>query len=450
MEVILGKENNIYKLGSLSLEKIDNEFIKKGMNNLSYKEKLMKAKSLVLVDKKRNKVIFQLNLIQNQHFYPLSILDYANIMKKYINKEITNLPIMSLDSHDYNFCDFHCKDCLAVDTREWAKKNIGFTSFDINHYKKVLKEIARYSKQRGMDSIRFEMSGEGNPDMYPYRAEIIKYAALECNMKPVYISTGSKLDEKTIDSLAKYAYYIRISLPGINNEAYEKYSYQLGKKENRYTYQKSLELLKKLVAKRKEYNREGELMIGARTCMRPENAGSYLTAAKELVKIGVDSFQVVKILIPIGDDITKYKLSDKTIEELTFLRENYESMGLMHVQIPGSLDYTYYDRKIEDSQKPSQCYSSLVSPILYGPNLIICTHWEKIKDIDNSHYGSIKGNENELEKIMMGKRAEKIREQVPKRCSSCCAIYDNQMLEMIRAQLSLVNNINDVDFYLTY
>ena len=450
MEVILGKENNIYKLGSLSLEKIDNEFIKKGMNNLSYKEKLMKAKSLVLVDKKRNKVIFQLNLIQNQHFYPLSILDYANIMKKYINKEITNLPIMSLDSHDYNFCDFHCKDCLAVDTREWAKKNIGFTSFDINHYKKVLKEIARYSKQRGMDSIRFEMSGEGNPDMYPYRSEIIKYAAMECNMKPVYISTGSKLDEKTIDSLAKYAYYIRISLPGINNEAYEKYSYQLGKKENRYTYQKSLELLKKLVAKRKEYNREGELMIGARTCMRPENAGSYLTAAKELVKIGVDSFQVVKILIPIGDDITKYKLSDKTIEELTFLRENYESMGLMHVQIPGSLDYTYYDRKIEDSQKPSQCYSSLVSPILYGPNLIICTHWEKIKDIDNSHYGSIKGNENELEKIMMGKRAEKIREQVPKRCSSCCAIYDNQMLEMIRAQLSLVNNINDVDFYLTY
>jgi len=450
MEVILGKENNIYKLGSLSLEKIDNEFIKKGMNNLSYKEKLMKAKSLVLVDKKRNKVIFQLNLIQNQHFYPLSILDYANIMKKYINKEITNLPIMSLDSHDYNFCDFHCKDCLAVDTREWAKKNIGFTSFDINHYKKVLKEIARYSKQRGMDSIRFEMSGEGNPDMYPYRSEIIKYAAMECNMKPVYISTGSKLDEKTIDSLAKYAYYIRISLPGINNEAYEKYSYQLGKKENRYTYQKSLELLKKLVAKRKKYNREGELMIGARTCMRPENAGSYLTAAKELVKIGVDSFQVVKILIPIGDDITKYKLSDKTIEELTFLRENYESMGLMHVQIPGSLDYTYYDRKIEDSQKPSQCYSSLVSPILYGPNLIICTHWEKIKDIDNSHYGSIKGNENELEKIMMGKRAEKIREQVPKRCSSCCAIYDNQMLEMIRAQLSLVNNINDVDFYLTY
>lgn len=450
MEIVVGKENEIYKLGSLSLEKIDNEFVKKGMKDLSYKERLMKAKSLVLIEKKTNKVIFQLNLIQNQHFYPLSILDYANMMKKYISKEITDLPIMSLDSHDYNFCDFHCKDCLAVDTREWAKKNIGFTSFDIDHYENVLKEIARYSKKRGLNSIRFEMSGEGNPDMYPYRARIIKYAATGCNMKPVYISTGSRLDEETIDALAKYAYYIRISMPGINEEAYEKYSYQLGKKETRYTYKKSLEMLKKLVAKRKEYGREGELMIGARTCMRPENAGSYLTSAKELADIGVDSFQIVKILIPIGDDITKYKLSEKTIEELTFLRKNYKDIGLMHVQIPSNLDYTYYDRKIEDSKKPSQCYSSLVSPILYGSNLIVCTHWEKIKDIENSHYGCIKGKKNELEEVMMGERAKKIRSQVPERCSSCCAIYDNQMLEMIRAQLSLVNDINDVEFYLTY
>lgn len=450
MEIIIGKEDNIYNLGSLSLEKIDNKIIEKGMKSLSYKEKLMKAKSLILIEKKTNRVIFQLNLIQNQHFYPLSILDYANMMKKYMSKEIEDLPIMSLDSHDYNFCDFHCKDCLAVDTREWAKKNIGFTSFDVEHYEKVLKEIARYSKQRGMDSVRFEMSGEGNPDMYPHRAHIIKYAATECNMKPVYISTGSRLDDETIDALAKYAYYIRISLPGVNEEAYEKYSFQLGKKEDRYSYKKSLETIKKIAEKRKKYGREGELMIGARTCMRPENAGSYLTCAKELSKIGVDSFQIVKILIPIGDDITKYKLSDKTVEELTSLKRNYVDMGLMHVQVPSSLDYTYYDRKIEESKKPSQCYSSLVSPILYGPNLVICTHWEKIKDVEGSHYGCIQGEKNELEEKMMGERAKQIRKQVPDKCSSCCAMYDNQMLEMIRAQLSLVNDINDVDFYLTY
>ena len=232
---------------------------------------------------------FELNMIQNQHFYPLSILDYANMMLKYMKGEISNLPIMSLDSHDYNFCDFNCKDCLAVDTRNWAKDNLGFTNFDIDHYEKVLKEIARYSKARGLDSIRFEMSGEGNPDMYPHRARLIKYAYEKCNMKCVYITSGSRLNEETIDALAKYAYYIRISLPGINEESYKKYSAQKNIKDP-FTYKKAIELIKKLAQKRKEYGREGELMIGARTCMRPENEGSYMNAAKELSAAGADSF----------------------------------------------------------------------------------------------------------------------------------------------------------------
>lgn len=58
MEFVLGKENEIYKLGSLSLEKIDNDIITRSMNDLSYKEKLMKAKSLVLVERKIVRLFF--------------------------------------------------------------------------------------------------------------------------------------------------------------------------------------------------------------------------------------------------------------------------------------------------------------------------------------------------------------------------------------------------------
>lgn len=450
MQIAVGSKGVMYQLGSLKIEKLDNEFIQKGIKDLSEKERLLKAKSLILVHKKSNKVMFELNMIQNQHFYPLSILDYANMMLKYMKKEITNLPIMSLDSHDYNFCDFNCKDCLAVDTREWAKKNLNFVNFDPDHYEKVLSEIARYSKQRGCDSIRFEMSGEGNPDMYPYRARIIKYAATQCNMKPVYISSGSMLDEETIDALAKYAYYIRISLPGTNDKSYDIYSAQKKSGNQKFTYEKAMSLIQKLVEKRKEYGREGELMIGARTCMRPENENSYIDTAKRLGSMGADSFQIVKILIPMGEEIEKYKLSDNTIDELSKLRKEYKNYGLLHVQIPHDLDYIYYDRKIDEKQKPSQCYSSFVSPILYGPNLVICTHWEKIKDKENSHYGHIKGETGELEEIMCGERACRIRKCVPERCSSCCSIFDNQTLEVIRAQLALVTNLDDVEFLLTY
>ena len=265
-------------------------------------------------------------------------------MLKKMKGEVCNFPIMSLDSHDYNFCDFNCKDCLAVDTRNWAKDNLGFTTFNIDHYKKVLKEIARYSKKRGIDSLRFEMSGEGNPDMYPYRAELIKYAAEECNMKCVYITSGSRLNEETIDALSKHAHYIRISLPGVCDEAYRKYSVQKNKAQE-FTYEDSMKLIEKLVNKRKEYNREGILMIGARTCMRPENIGEYINTAKRLGEIGADSFQIVKILVPEGEAIEKYKLDEKAVTELNELNIEYKKYGLMHIQIPNKLDYMYYDRK---------------------------------------------------------------------------------------------------------
>ena len=449
MKIAIDKNNVVYSIPDKHIENEVNEYINKSINSLDNKERLMKAKSLILVEKSTQKVIFELSMIHNQHFYPLSILDYANVMLKKMKGEIPNLPIMSLDSHDYNFCDFNCKDCLAVDTRKWAKDNLNFTNFDINHYKKVLKEIARYSKKRGLDSLRFEMSGEGNPDMYPYRAELIKYAKEECNMRCVYISSGSRLTEEIIDALAKYAYYVRISFPGVCNEAYSKYSIQKNKKQE-FTYDDAMNLIQKLVNKRKEYGREGELMIGARTCMRPENVEEYIKTAKRLGEIGADSFQIVKILVPEGEEIEKYKLNQEAILELKRLNENYKKYGLMHIQVPNKLDYMYYDRKLDDNYKPSQCYSSLVSPILYGPNLVICTHWEKIKDIKDSHYGKLLGKEKELEEIIDGENGCRIRKCVPEKCSSCCSIYDNQIMDLIRAQLSMLNDLNDVEFMLTY
>ncbi len=363
-------------------------------------------------------------------------------------KKISSLPIFSLDSHDYAFCDFNCKDCLAVDTRNWAEKELGFTYYNPDEYEKALLEIARYSKARGCDSIRFEMSGEGNPDMYPFRERIIRFAKEKCNMQIVYISSGSRLTDNMIDALAQCADYVRISLPGATEQAYEIYSGQLGKQENKFTYSKAMELIRKLVAKRKEYGREGELLIGARTCLRHENEGGYLKTAKFLGKIGADSFQIVKILVPSDTNLHDNCISEKTKEEL--LSINKQSTKLMHVQVPPILDYLYYGRELDDDEKPSQCYSSMISPILYGPHLVICTHWEKIKDIKNSHYGKITGENEQLEKLMHDVHAKQMRESVPKKCTSCCAIYDNLILESIRSQLVLAKDIQNIDFYLVY
>lgn len=449
MALIITDDNKVFeysetKIIDKPIEIFDESF------KMTPKERLMKAKSLIMVDKTTNKVLSTYNLIHQQHYYPLSILDYANAMKNFLLKKIQSLPILSLDSHDFSFCDFNCKDCLAVDTREWAKDKLGFTSFEPEHYEKVLTEIARYSKARGCDSVRFEMSGEGNPDMYPHRARIIRFARQKCNMKIVYITTGSKLNEDTINALAENADYIRISLPGVTEKAYELYSNQYAHPSHRYTLEKSMELIKKLVDKRKEFNRDGELLIGARTCFRPENEGGYLTVAKKLKEIGADSFQVVKIVIPDGENVKDYPITEATKKEIEILKNLPKEERLLNVQIPNKLDYIYYARELDKDEKPSQCFSSLVSPILYGPHLVICTHWEKIKDVEFSHYGKINGEQNELEDLMHNAHAKEIREKVPKKCNDCCSIFDNLVLESIKAQLSLAKNIEDIEFYLSY
>ncbi len=450
MKIAVDSKNQVYELSSPKMLSTDNELLVKAISELTNKEKRMKAKSLILVHKRTKKVLLEVSLIHNQHFYPLSILDYANAMMKLMKKEIPNLPIMSLDSHDYNFCDFNCKDCLAVDTREWSQRELDFNVFNIEVYEKVLKEIARYSKERGCDSVRFEMSGEGNPDMHKHRARIIKFASEECNMKPVYISSGSRLDSETIDALAKYAYYVRISLPGLNYKAYDIYSAQNMTEDQKFNYDKAMQLIETLIKKRKEYGRDDELMIGARTCMRPENEGSYIKTAKRLGEMGADSFQIVKILIPKGKKTEHFKLTEETINEIEELKTNYKDYGLLHIQVPYDLDFVYYDREIEDSRKPSQCYSAFLSPILYGPHLVICTHWEKIKNITNSHYGKMTGEVGELEKMICGENGQRIRKEVPEKCSSCCSIFDNQILEVLRSQLALESNLDNVEFLLTY
>ena len=56
----------------------------------------------------------------------------------------------------------------------------------------------------------------------------------------------------------------------------------------------------------------------------------------------------------------------------------------------------------------------------------------------------------ELEELIDGENGCRIRKGVPEKCSSCCSIYDNQIMDLIRAQLSILNDLNDVEFMLTY
>ncbi|MDO5557205.1 MAG: hypothetical protein Q4G05_03060 [Clostridia bacterium] len=413
------------------------------------KEYLLQLKKIIAFDKKTGKTIWISDKVYPQHFYPLSIKDYCNVVKKAVLNGFQDIPILSISVKDYPYCDFNCKDCLACLSREWAvnNSNIKYPIIPIDIYKNVLTEISNYSKNLGFTGVRYEICGEGNPDLYSKREEIIRFAVEKCDMNVVYVSTGSRISETLLDILVKYASCIRISFPGIGEDAYEFYSSQ--RNEKVFRYNDALVLLERLTARRKRYKKEDELMIGVRTCIRPLNEGHYKEFIKTIGALGVDSFQAVRVLTP---DYSKHKtenISQKVIIELLELKEIHKQLGICSFQIPNNLEKIYNDRSLREEKKFSKCWSSHVSPILYGTNLISCALWDKIMD-KNYHYGILEGNKNEVSKVFKSTKSKSIDKNCPLNCNECCAYSDNRTMDDLYKVLRAYDDVKNIDFYFEY
>ena len=417
-------------------------------NIISQKERLVTPKRIVAINVKNGKTIWLTNKVFPQHFYPLSIKDYCEAVKVAVKSGIDRMPILSVSSKDFPYCDFKCLDCLACPSREWAvaDNHIKYPIIPIELYKKILDEISRYSKERGCEHVRFEICGEGNPDLYKDRVEMIEYATKNCGMKIVYVSTGSKMNEELIDCLARNSFCIRISFPGITPTAYDVYSNQ---RNWSFGYEKAISLLKKLTEKRKEYGREGELLIGVRTCIRPLNDGSYKKFLATIGELGVDAFQAVKVLTPEFGKHLEQTMSREVVKELLELKENYKELGIQDFQIPNDLNKIYNDRSLRDEMKPSKCWSSMVSPPLYGTNLMCCVLWDRITDL-SYHYGIMEGEIGELEDLMTGANARYIKENCPKNCKDCCSYNDNNFMESLWKTLKVQDDVDDIEFFFEY
>ena len=277
---------------------------------------------------------------------------------------------------------------------------------------------------------------------------MLEHANQECNMGLVYVSTGSQISDKLLDCLVENADFIRISFPGISTEAYRTYSNQKSR-TNQFSYDDAIRLLDKLGNARAKAGREDSLLIGTRTCIRPLNAGHYDEFIHTIADVGVDVFQGVKVLIPDFESVKSEYISQEEIEELVALKETAYSYGLKDYQIPTDLNTVYTNRAMEEKDKPTVCWSSLVSPPLYGTNLMSCVLWDRITNL-NYHYGIMEGNENELENMMHGERARFIMSHCPKDCTECCSFKDNNFMESLWRVLKSHNNLDDVKFITNY
>ena len=317
------------------------------------------------------KIMYTISGFSGQHYYPHTLVDYAYAIKKYCKKDIPHLPIMAVDSHDCYACDFKCKDCLADETKKWFKNS--FHTYDdlqaeFEKYKIALKKIVDYSAECGIYNVRFEMSGEGNPDLYPFRNEIIEYAK-KIGMEPVYISSGSKIDDRLLATLVKYAKYIRISMPGINNESYIKYSGQC-----RFMFDNALNLIKKLVKMRDHVERKDDLLIGVRCCLRSDYINDLEKVAILLTEeIGIDTFQIVRA---IQNENTDNEYISNDVKKILLSLKNKKK-----VVVPDNLDF-YYNRRENSNFRGDFCFAAQLTPILYSDYLLPCTHTRIIRNLD--------------------------------------------------------------------
>lgn len=406
------------------------------IRSLSKKERALRFNGFVITDE-QEEIIFEDRKRYAQHFFPLSVIDYVGAMYNF-ERHKKPIPVLSVDSHDVLQCDFKCQDCLSAHGTNFPVKQFPSGNFkmDLETYKQMLKAIADYSEKRDFRGVRFEQSGEGNPDYYKHRQEILRYAR-ELEMQSVYVSTGSKINDSLRNSLVENASFIRISFPGIE-EAYKHYSGQ-----SEFTFTDALDGLGKIIKERDKQGRKKDLMIGARVALRAEHSDSYFSFANKLKDIGIDSLQIVKILVPEGKKPSDFLLDSGDAYDL----EKTETLDDVNfnVSIPHGLDSMVYSREIENrAEFPTQCFSARFQPVLAGRSLFVCT----ISDIMYSHnlrLGTFANEEGELERFLSSENIERVTTGIPAQCKSCSNIYDNLLLFSL--QKLFRTNLQKLNFY---
>ncbi|MBU2522997.1 MAG: hypothetical protein KKE23_01755 [Nanoarchaeota archaeon] len=409
----------------------------KNVDRLSKREIALRSRGLA-ISNPQGVLVERVNKTFAQHYYPLSITDYAEAAYKN-EKSNQQFPILSIDAHDVIGCDFKCQDCLSHGGLN--VQSLGIHNFDlpIELYTHILSEISNFSSKRGFSGVKFEQSGEGNPDIFPKRAELIRLSKQRFGMNPVYVTTGSKADEDLLESLAENASFVRFSFPGLDQRSYNMYSGQ-----SHYLFNDAIEKIKKVIKKRGTYKRERDLLIGIRAPLRPEHEYLYSDFAKKIKDLGADAVQFVKILIPEDTGLAEHLLSEKAREDI--IKAKSLSGNDFSVALPHELDYIYYGRAIKDKESfPDVCYSSYIHPVLTGRDLFVCTMNEKIYSLNYS-FGRFTGRKGEIEDFLSKDNLARMSKDIPKSCNACCSLFDNLLINKVK-QITRKKINEELKFY---
>ncbi|KGN93832.1 hypothetical protein HQ39_09505 [Porphyromonas sp. COT-108 OH2963] len=331
-------------------------------------------------------------------FFPLSILDYVDALKKIRNGSY-RVPLQ-VDIDITQNCNCNCHFCFSSSYR----KNPNYYRSYIN--KVMLDNLLQELASKGTKSVRY--CGGGEPLMHPDIKEIIKLPS-KYNLKSTIITNGDFLTSEIAELMLEYVNKIQWSLNSITDET------RMHIHRSNTGIDQTLKVCKSMIKSRTQFP-----IICSTFLLHPDNVNEILETIKKMSEIGIDSLSF--------RNINHKKISWK-IEDLKKLNNTIKiakDLNLPFVHFPSFKD---------KSNIPLKCLSTQLRTVIesYKEGYLI------------QYCGLFRGsgikNENFIKEFdSFESRWEKALKEKNLKCSFCIDSSINRALNFINKMLNIDEN----------
>ena len=207
-------------------------------------------------------------------FYPLSPLDYASAVEKFLRGERV-MPLQIFTTLT-NRCNFSCALCFS------RKDHEGKESHDLSAstYIQTLEYLLSFG---GPLAQNISSGASGEAILHKDFDRIMEFSG-DKGILTFLTTNGSRSDPDFIDCVARNSSILTFSIHGIHEDAFRK----LERPPASITLERILRTIESVVRKREELGRSKDMIVGVTSLVHPDNRGHFIEFASRLAEIGVD------------------------------------------------------------------------------------------------------------------------------------------------------------------
>ena len=376
-------------------------------------------------------------------FYPLSPLDYASAVERFLKGErIMPLQIFTTLT---NRCNFACTLCFSRKDHE-AKESRDLSA---GTYLQTLEYLLSFG---GPLAQNISSGASGEAIFHPEFERIMEFSGQK-GVLTFLTTNGSRADQGFVDCVARNSSILTFSIHGIHEEAFRR----LESPPAGITLERILHTLKSIVSRREGLGRSKDMVIGVTSLVHPDNCGHYLEFASRLVDIGVDYIHFNPVLPNLESHGIRFseEAGRKTEGELSLLGSAFSDSGT-YVRSPLKIDQNIDDAKYYYDPRGRKvlgtCLIAMLQPSIhpmYGDQdaakMTACRFYPDVTENPDFWYTSELGPRS-FESVWTRENIERIQRQ-SMRCHACSS--ERQILDL-DWMLDIKRTYPEAEFHLLF